>query len=126
MEYHLRNIKPPTPEPKERSKMYDPTCKRYDLPTRDPLPPIGPKPQVRLFNSSASLTYQLSMDPHLDSVLPVFTDIIKNQNCVIFVLFFFRDHSEVREMFKNKDINLSNLHSELKHHSHHWNRLAKK
>ena len=47
MEYHLRNIKPSTPTSQERnSTLYDPTCKRYDLPARDPLPPIGPKPQV--------------------------------------------------------------------------------
>ena len=47
MEYHLRNMKPSTPTRQERnSTLYDPTCKRYDLPARDPLPPIGPKPQV--------------------------------------------------------------------------------
>ena len=47
MEYHLRNMKPSTPTRQQgKSPLYDPTCKRYDLPSRDPLPPIGPKPQV--------------------------------------------------------------------------------
>ena len=59
---------------------------------------------------------------HWESLVPnknIYTREIENFN-------IFRDLSEVQEMFKNKDIKVSNQHSELRHHLLHWNKLAKK